>query len=661
MPREQAILKDPQKSCHTNLFFGFFFDGTKNNYVGAESSKTHSNIVRLYDCFPGMSVPGVLPKEMDWQYKPSNYNHFFKVYIPGVASAFKEVGDTGQGLDLTLGAAMGYKGEARIIWALIQAINNVHRYFTSKPLIEAADVPKLLKAIDLHKNQRTAMDPFFYTDPDRGADKQIRTRGVFQEWLTKLHKAVSLHWKNGAQDPPKKDPGIVDTIYISIFGFSRGATQARAFTNWLQALCTFDASLCGKSGMTLGGFPVAFNFLGLFDTVASVGAGNTFGNNVLAKLADGHGAWSDSESSLRIPAGLRCVHLVAAQEVRRSFPLDSISVNGLLPDNCDEIVIPGMHSDIGCGYMPTEQGKGVDPDGDDMLSRIPLIYMYREARLAGVPLKLELANPIARQRFALTPQTISDFNAYIATCKITEGTLTAIMRDQRKYYIQWLLYRRASGKTPLTGSASFQRAVNFDQNDLKSANLEFEDEIKAFDSWMADKGKKHPFQAMAPGFDNEHANEWEEIATWWNSAAPLPPQVIHFFDEYVHDSRAWFKLIPGNPDSEADMHVKLQKMVEIRQRTLKENQERPRIAPLTERGAQASAAVSDGLTDEERAAADEYARTLKIPLMNTKGREPFTGAKAGYLRYRKIYAGADGILISTTPELIRTDKAHHTA
>ncbi|WP_156484193.1 hypothetical protein, partial [Janthinobacterium agaricidamnosum] len=26
MPREQAILKDPQKSCHTNLFFGFFFD-----------------------------------------------------------------------------------------------------------------------------------------------------------------------------------------------------------------------------------------------------------------------------------------------------------------------------------------------------------------------------------------------------------------------------------------------------------------------------------------------------------------------------------------------------------------------------------------------------------------------------------------------------------
>ncbi|WP_038493375.1 DUF2235 domain-containing protein [Janthinobacterium agaricidamnosum] len=153
--REESGPKNSSTSCTTNLFFGFFFDGTKNNYVGAESSKTHSNIVRLYDCFPGMSVPGVLPKEMDWQYKPSNYNHFFKVYIPGVASTFKEVGDTGQGLDLTLGAAMGSKGEARIIWALIQAINNVHRYFTNTLLIKyEASLNRTQRKLQPLKNSR---------------------------------------------------------------------------------------------------------------------------------------------------------------------------------------------------------------------------------------------------------------------------------------------------------------------------------------------------------------------------------------------------------------------------------------------------------------------------------------------------------------------------
>ncbi|WP_218008511.1 hypothetical protein, partial [Janthinobacterium agaricidamnosum] len=47
--KEQAFGGDVKRSCHNNLYFGFFFDGTKNNYVGAESSKTHSNVVRLYD------------------------------------------------------------------------------------------------------------------------------------------------------------------------------------------------------------------------------------------------------------------------------------------------------------------------------------------------------------------------------------------------------------------------------------------------------------------------------------------------------------------------------------------------------------------------------------------------------------------------------------
>lgn len=126
--RELPITGAVGDLCQTNLFFGFFFDGTKNNYVQAETGLNHSNVARLYDCYPGLSVPGVLPARTDWQYKPSNYTHFFKTYIPGVASPFKEVNDSGKNSEQAFGAAMGFRGEARIIWALIQAINNVHRY-----------------------------------------------------------------------------------------------------------------------------------------------------------------------------------------------------------------------------------------------------------------------------------------------------------------------------------------------------------------------------------------------------------------------------------------------------------------------------------------------------------------------------------------------------
>jgi hypothetical protein len=134
--RELPIIGVPGESCKTNLFFGFFFDGTKNNYVQAKKGLNHSNVARLYDCYPGLSVPGELRSSVDWQYKPSNFTHFFKTYIPGVASPKFE---------LTRGAAMGNRGEARIIWELIQAINSVHRYFYTTPIVSTSDMMKFMR------------------------------------------------------------------------------------------------------------------------------------------------------------------------------------------------------------------------------------------------------------------------------------------------------------------------------------------------------------------------------------------------------------------------------------------------------------------------------------------------------------------------------------
>ena len=476
----------------------------------------------------------------------------------------------------------------------------------------------------------------------KGIPRAHTARKTFEQLLQRLHKIAVPHWPDPRTGRPRKvSPATVMKIYVSVFGFSRGATQARAFTNWLRSLCELDAQLTGKSAsMSLGGFPVEFDFVGLFDTVAAIGLGNTLGG------ATGHGAWADSEDSLRTPADIPCLHLVAAHEIRRSFPVDSIAVGGVLASNHQEIIVPGAHSDVGCGYVPTEQGKGTDPNGDDMLSRIPLLLMYKAARLKGVPFKLELANSEAQPRFALTKKAISDFNAYIASCKIKTGPIHLIMREQVRKWIEWRVWRRVNGPNALHLSHSFKQASTFDQNDLYSAALEFEDELKKFQAWKREKGGKTGFRQQEKGFNNDHELEWVEIASWWKDEFSPETTVVHFFDHYVHDSRAWFKLLPMNPDDEEKAHKEL-KAWQARRAAGQNSAQFPALVGKTD-----YKVLPDRLSPAQRQAVDEYKKTGVIPRMINSGREPWAAtaiwlAGAGYLRFRIIYGGDDAVLLSS--------------
>jgi hypothetical protein len=653
---EQSPDRKQSSSCNTALFFGLFFDGTKNNYELNEATQSQSNVARLYDAFPGNSVRGVLPTTSDWTVKASDYKHFFRVYAPGVASQFKEVNNAGAG---TSGAVAGVGGEERIIWMLIQTINNVHRYFMKDaPLVTPEEAKKLVGKITLNRDALYEMRPVKYLEgfSRKGNEKSEQPRIEFEKILKRLHKAVRLHWvdqKTGL--PAKKDPGIVTEIRVSVFGFSRGATQARAFANWFKALCALDASLCSAaSDQTLGGFPVSFDFLGLFDTVASVGLGNTLGNSLVGHAFDGHAWWADTEKSLRIPPGIgKCVHLIAAHEIRRSFPVDSIAVGGSLPPGCEEIVFPGVHSDVGCGYAPTEQGKGTDPDGADMLARIPLITMYKAAKLAGVPLHLENAPVNVQNKFKVAPSVIAGLKAYLDNCKVKTGTLTDIMREQGKLHILWHRNRLPNASTPIEATASFKRATNFDKNDLQSAHLEMLEEVRLFEAWRKEKGRNFKPSRQEPGFEDEHENEWEEICTWWDKEKAAPEAVLNFFDEFVHDSRAWFKL--GGPDNEKDLRDELRKKVEMRKRVKQYNERNRKHSDTGNYAAQRfrPAPMSDGLTPEDHRILDEFERTGQIPRLVNAGRAGFSNfgmaVRAGYLRYRKVYAGGDSILLSRTP------------
>ncbi|MEA9997458.1 DUF2235 domain-containing protein, partial [Pseudomonas sp. AA4] len=101
-------------------------------------------------------------------------------------------------------------------------------------------------------------------------------------------------------------------------GFSRGAAEARAFANWLEALTKVEVE--GETCYLFAGIPISIGFMGLFDTVAAVGVA------YVAPFAAGHMGWADD--SMRLPDSEkfleRCVHLVAAHEQRGCFPLDSI-------------------------------------------------------------------------------------------------------------------------------------------------------------------------------------------------------------------------------------------------------------------------------------------------------------------------------------------------
>ncbi len=134
---------------------------------------------------------------------------------------------------------------------------------------------------------------------------------------------------------------------VDIIGFSRGAAEAREFANRIARKRS----------------PVTVRFMGLFDTVASIGIP---GNGV------------NPGYDLSIGNDIKYVFQATANDERRTlFPLHSIKSNtgiGNTPTRI-EIGFPGAHSDVGGGYE----------DGD--LSDGPLMEMWKRGKAACVPFR----------------------------------------------------------------------------------------------------------------------------------------------------------------------------------------------------------------------------------------------------------------------------------
>ncbi|MFK3841022.1 T6SS phospholipase effector Tle1-like catalytic domain-containing protein [Serratia sp. NPDC087055] len=369
-----AVGRRVEPTCCKTLHISLFFDGTGNNlnhdlYIA--DPKHPTNIARLFRVTIGQGAAGGVSKgEELLDADGSGEDKYYKYYIPGVGTPFPEVND----LDFSMmGLAAATHGEERINWGLLRLIDALKRTMTRNSLSD----DESWKAVD---KMATSMASFGLT----GSANRFETfQHLLKDMLPELQKALM------PTEPGK--PKLLG-IKLYVYGFSRGAAAARAFVRWLSELLPKPAEGQDKPEQCLavGGLkiPLSVEFLGLLDTVASVGVAH------IAPVAEGHMGWADGTQELpaeKTYGGLikKCVHLVSSHEQRLCFPLDSIRrPDGKYPANSEEVVYPGMHSDLGGGYPPGDQGKANGSDDGLLLSQIALNDLFSAAFSSGAPFKL---------------------------------------------------------------------------------------------------------------------------------------------------------------------------------------------------------------------------------------------------------------------------------
>ncbi|MGE8505641.1 MAG: T6SS phospholipase effector Tle1-like catalytic domain-containing protein [Pseudomonas sp.] len=436
--------EDVPEPCCKTLHISLCFDGT-NNHEPSDSIADPictSNVARLYHASIEKTEKG-----------------FFRYYSPGVGTVFEEIKEYLPSQTGLIGAS---GGENRINWGLtrlIAALKETLKETGQEPL-SIAQTQAMVEAMATNWTASVLSGGML----ENGARKR---KAALQPYEDELASLLAQRRNNGEK------PEIL-ALRLYVYGFSRGAAQARAFTNWLMELTRQQNG--ETSEYRFAGLPISIEFLGLFDTVAAVGLADS------VPFAAGHMDWAsgtmrlpdESQVQACMPTGLpedclflkRCVHLVSAHEQRASFPLDSIrrrekTADGTRHDSRPstyrkdtwEYVYPGMHTDVGGGYPPGDQGKARGGQGE-LLSQIPLHHMYRSAFAAGAPLQvpagiLDLADDWrkmdgkTRDEFDFTPQLVARFNAWQKQAK--SEPLEDVIEREQALITAWRIDRYAGG------------------------------------------------------------------------------------------------------------------------------------------------------------------------------------------------------------------------
>ncbi|MDY7801535.1 DUF2235 domain-containing protein [Burkholderia stagnalis] len=396
---------DSGGACAQVLHVSIFFDGTNNNKewdLRDKKRPSHTNVARLFNSAEDLKGEGR-----------------YRFYIPGVGTPFEEIGEM-EFSSLGKAIAMGFG--KRVAWGYTRILNAINDTLVGDVLLKdpaARAICEMMDAAEMTENRTAASvtNAIGVLFPVASIAYKSPRLGLRDRMLTKLHREIAAEQNKNLKPGGRPDKAI-KKVWVNVIGFSRGAAEARVFVNKL-------INTWAKNGKIAGVIPYEVNFVGLFDTVASVGIPDTA--TAIDKVAnwqslDGHWGWA-SNGTLNIPNQVRrCVHFFSIHEQRMSFPVDSIRMGASYQGDSSrlrEIAYPGVHSDIGGGYPFDDQGKSRKRDSTK-LSQITLHDMYIEALAAGVPLMLkdefERNEDVARG-FDISDDIVSAFNDWLATVK----------------------------------------------------------------------------------------------------------------------------------------------------------------------------------------------------------------------------------------------------
>ncbi|MGV2290597.1 DUF2235 domain-containing protein [Trinickia sp. YCB016] len=528
--------------CEFRIHVGVFFDGTGNNqdWIEPKAAGTQlerqkdSNVARLFRA-----------------YKDDHLAGYYRHYIPGVGTPFPDIGE-----DLardTLGMGFGAGGEARIGFGLLAVLNSMHASVDVRDRlqIELSTVRALCRNgwLSLQTGSEDSPNPLSPSDQFELAKVGMKDKGGLLTYNGISHRTTFLK-EQFAQLAQKiedtKHPKLKE-VFIDVFGFSRGAAEARVFCNWLDE--------CFEGDM-LAGVRTHIRFLGIFDTVAAVSLGPA-----ASQWANGHSDWGATKHLRISPRVAHCEHYVAMHEQRESFPLEDVQLPGdVMPRNCRQFRFPGMHSDLGGGYLPGEQGKNGGAD-DNKLSQIPLNMMYEAARAALVPVDRTNASRdgTSGDPFELSDKLRSSYLAFIqangtgvrsiADCliDILAWRYTCV-RSNVYEKLNFVLQATAEDRRDLLGAHEVflkditeirQARDDIYRSESRVDTAQFSLKGKLWDLPLAESERADAYRAEAR-IPRDRRSIFELI-----TARNLRQVELNFFTNYCHDSYAGFKPFSG--------------------------------------------------------------------------------------------------------------------
>lgn len=610
-------------TCCRSLHISLFFDGTGNNeHNDTNSIPAHpTNIAKLYHA----------------TYQDAERDGYFRYYIPGVGTPFPKIGEIDYSDD---GLKYATGGENRINWALLRLVDALSYAITKGAKRLDDGVAKgMLAGMRAHApfsgevNRRNAINPLLKTLESQAKESQ--------------------------------QPHLLG-VKLFIYGFSRGAAEARTFINWLTQLPAPDKAE-GYQPITLAGLPVSIEFVGLLDTVASVGAAH------IVPGAAGHMGWADDTQTLpdeaNFPGLIKCCrHFVAAHEQRLCFPLDSIrrANDGSYPSYSYEVIYPGMHSDVGGGYPPGDQGKSLNGTGE-VLSQIVLHDMYAAAFDAGAPLAVhpsaitQLIKDISPSRamsgssvteFAVAPLVIKRFNIWRQTLLNTtlqgneedadnnggyrpyqlSQTLESAVIEQIGWITAWRIGRYANGS--VLAQNFFDKAPQLKIPELEDEKVAHDAEVKKLADRRAEAKKmRKPLDESLqgkPGLDPTNAQY----------------QLREAAREFQHDYKDWVRDINGQSVWDKPLQIALDVIPKHAVFLINGDDEAAEYEEMKADGNRLypqlfTDKLGTGIRTQPRAELlalyDEQIHDSRAWFMQSTlgGREPW----GGYFRYRMIYCG----------------------